>query len=296
MVFKVRDSSSAETQDGQKVADSILNYFSGFEAFQLPSPTCDKELLKNINDNKSQINPSFIRELDQFKRMLGNILTPKKSFNEGELVTGEGLAARVQLYVEALNSPGVIPNIQNAWETFVERKCFEAIRGAVNKYEDVMKSNLKNQRPCGNDELRKFHGTALEKGEGYFMTETVGISTSTTENYLNKLKELLNEKLESWKTRNDELTRGFCNSLLIQLKEKRLDPLLRRLQGKEAAKISFDEIIGGYNQIKEDYHNSAIGAKDVIAAVFYEFHLAVLEEQEQYLSLLRQLKDYDKEL
>ena len=86
----------------------------------------------------------------------------------------------------------------------------------------------------------------------------------------------MNEKLESWKTRNDELTRGFCNSLLIQLKEKRLDPLLRRLQGKEAAKISFDEIIGGYNQIKEDYHNSAIGAKDVIAAVFCEFHLVRL--------------------
>lgn len=80
----------------------------------------------------------------------------------------------------------------------------------------------------------------------------------------------------SWKTRNAELTREFCNSLLSQLKEKRLDPLLRRLQGKEAARISFDEIIGGYNQIKEDYHNSAIGAKDVIAAVFYEFHLVRL--------------------
>ena len=45
-----------------------------------------------------------------------------------------------------------------------------------------------SQRPCDNDELRKIHGTALEKGEGYFMTETVGISTSTTEKYLNKLK------------------------------------------------------------------------------------------------------------
>ena len=48
------------------------------------------ELLKKINDNKSQMNPSFFRGLDQFKRLLGNILTPKKSFNEGELVTGEG--------------------------------------------------------------------------------------------------------------------------------------------------------------------------------------------------------------
>ena len=36
--------------------------------------------------------------------------------------------------------------------------------------------------------------------------------------------------------------------------------------------MSFVEIIGGYSQIEEDYHNSAIGAKDVIASVFYEFH------------------------
>ena len=44
------------------------------------------------------------------------------------------------------------------------------------------------------------------------------------------------------------------------------------MQGKEAAKMSFEEVIAGYNKIKEDYHNSAIGAKDVIAAVFFKFH------------------------
>lgn len=68
------------------------------------------------------------------------------------------------------------------------------------------------------------------------------------------------------------MTREFCNSLLSQLKEKHLDPVLQQLQGKEAAKISFDDIIGGYNKIQEDYKNSAIGAKDVTAAVFAEFH------------------------
>ena len=98
------------------------------------------------------------------------------------------LAALVQLYVEAINSPGVIPNIQNAWEAFVERKCSKAITEAVKKYEEVMESNLKEERPCDNDELHKFHGTALKKSEGYFMTEMVGISTRTTEKYLNKLK------------------------------------------------------------------------------------------------------------
>ena len=32
----------------------------------------------------------FFQELDQFKSLLKSILTPKKSFNESELVSGEG--------------------------------------------------------------------------------------------------------------------------------------------------------------------------------------------------------------
>ena len=51
-----------------------------------------------------------------------------------------------------------------------------------------MKSNLREERPCDNDQLRKFHGTALDEGKGYFMTETVGFSTNSTEKHLNKLK------------------------------------------------------------------------------------------------------------
>lgn len=46
--------------------------------------------MKNINDNKDDINPLFFTGLEEFKRLLWNVLVPKKSFNDGELVTGEG--------------------------------------------------------------------------------------------------------------------------------------------------------------------------------------------------------------
>ena len=36
--------------------------------------------------------------------------------------------------------------------------------------------------------------------------------------------------------------------------------------------MSFHDIIQVYERIKEDFHNRATGAKDVHAAVFYEFH------------------------
>ncbi|CAH3164938.1 unnamed protein product [Porites lobata] len=94
---------------------------------------------------------------------------------------------------------------------------------------------------------------------------------------------LLDEKQISWITKNEKFTRKFCNSLLIQLKEKHLNPVRRRLERNEAAKISFHQIIGGYNQIQEDYHNSAKGAKDVITAVFTECCPALLKELEQSL-------------
>ncbi|PFX16733.1 hypothetical protein AWC38_SpisGene18973 [Stylophora pistillata] len=47
---------------------------------------------------------------------------------------------------------------------------------------------------------------------------------------------------------------------------------------------------------KDDYHKSAIAAKDEIEAVFFEFHPALMKEQEQYLSQLKLLKDYDESL
>ena len=108
--------------------------------------------------------------------------------SQNELSLFLGLAALVQLYVKAINCPDAIPNVQNAWDIFVEMKSCDAITEALKVYERVMESQLKGQLPCDNDELRKGHQMALEDSEGHFMAETVGISTNTTEQYLNKLK------------------------------------------------------------------------------------------------------------
>ena len=74
----------------QQVAESILRFFPGFEAFKLPPPSVSEEVMKNINRNKSQINSEFFSGIEKFKVLLKRTLTPKHSFNDGELVTGEG--------------------------------------------------------------------------------------------------------------------------------------------------------------------------------------------------------------
>lgn len=82
----------------------------------------------------------------------------------------------------------------------------------------------------------------------------------------------MGERFNLWQIKNATSTREFCNDLLIQLKQVHLDPVLQQLRGEGGAKLSFDDIIGRYNRIKDEYEKSAIGAKDVIAAVLYAFH------------------------
>lgn len=293
-VFK--DQGMEQADHTQQVAESILRFFPGFEAFKLPPPSVDEEVMKNINRNRSQINSEFFSEIEKFQVLLKSTLTPKRSFNDGELVTGQGLAALVELYVKAINTPGVIPNIQSAWDTFVTDKCSEATHAAMHVYNAIMQSKLSNQLPCDSEDIRKYHETALDQAIGQLEFETIGISSVTSEKYLNELMSLAERDYFRWQTENDQFTREACNALLKQLKKQHLDPILAQLHGKEGAKVMFDDIVAGYKKIEQDYKDRATGAKQICAAVFFEFHPELMTEMQQYLGVLKQLKDFDENL
>lgn len=89
--------------------------------------------------------------------------------------------------MEAINTPGVIPNVQTAWETFVVTKCSEAANAALKAYDFIMTSRLAGLLPCDNEEIRSSHEAALEQGIAQLQAETTGISAVTTEKYLKEL-------------------------------------------------------------------------------------------------------------
>lgn len=94
----------------------------------------------------------------------------------------------VTLYVEAINTPGNIPNVQSAWVEFVEAKCFDAKKLCQKTYDHRMRTLLENKMPCDNEEIRENHNIALEESQRQFMAETTGISTNTIEKHLRELK------------------------------------------------------------------------------------------------------------
>ncbi|XP_074617681.1 guanylate-binding protein 6-like isoform X1 [Acropora palmata] len=289
-----QDQKGSNDSSVQKVAESILRFFSGFEAFQLPPPSSDPKILENIAGNKSKLSPAFMSGVQKFKPLLKSVLITKQSFNDGDIVTGEGLAALVCLYVEAINSPGMIPNVQTAWETFVMTKCSEARQASFRLYKETMTAELSGKLPCDNDVIRQKHEMALQKGLALLDKETFGIAATTTEKYLKEMVTSCDEALQSWLLENETLTRQACDVLLKNLKKEHLDPVLHRLHGQGGAEVSFDDIIQGYERIKQDFEARATGAKDVCAAMFFDFHPTLMKEMQGNLRILKQLKDFDE--
>ena len=84
--------SGSQDDNADKVAESILSFFPGFDAFKLPPPSSDPEVVLNLNREEVQpdINKSFIKGVQEFKAALLSKLSPKRSFQDGEYVTGEG--------------------------------------------------------------------------------------------------------------------------------------------------------------------------------------------------------------
>lgn len=94
----------------------------------------------------------------------------------------------VQLYVDAINRPNVIPNVQSAWDTFVAVKCSDAKQAALVTYDALLTSQLTDELPCSNVRIRMRHSDAFDVCQEQFMAEMAGISTNTVERTVGELK------------------------------------------------------------------------------------------------------------
>ena len=68
------------------------------------------------------------------------------------------------------------------------------------------------------------------------------------------------------------MTKLACKNLLEELKQKHVDPVVKKLRGTDRTSWSFKGIDNGISRIEREYGNRAVGARKVRAEVFHEFH------------------------
>lgn len=91
-------------------------------------------------------------------------------------------------YIEAINSPDAIPNVQSVWDTIVKDIFDKAKKSALATYEAHLKPQLSGLLPCDNDWIRRCHNSALEQSQKKFMEHANGLSTHRVQRYLRELK------------------------------------------------------------------------------------------------------------
>lgn len=97
------------------------------------------------------------------------------------------LAVIVRHYVEALNTPGTVPNIQSAWDVFVTTKCTEAQASTFKFYSEKMTKHFDSKLPGDDDEITHRHDIALQEAQKKFGEKVYGIKATSVEKYLRAL-------------------------------------------------------------------------------------------------------------
>ena len=79
-----------------------------------------------------------------------------------------------------------MPNVQKAWQVFIQNKRSESSAAALKMYEETMVS-VQEVLPCTNNEVYQYHRKAWDQTLKVFKCEADGISAVNTDQYLKEV-------------------------------------------------------------------------------------------------------------
>ena len=116
------------------IARAIVTFFPSIECHTLPPPSSSQDIVRDIVNKADQLSPEFNSAVEELLAHIKSAIKPKKGYSRGS-VNGPIMASLVKEYVKAINSPGAIPTISNAWDTTVALYQQEIFQKLVKEYE-----------------------------------------------------------------------------------------------------------------------------------------------------------------
>ena len=162
------------------VAKSILTFFPSIECRTIPPPSDDPAVLQRIEENEHQLSPRFKDTVEKVIELLKANIKVKTGLTSDQIVTGPLLAHAMEEFVQALNDPGAVPNLENTWQVVILSKLENTVAELVNDYEEKMNELAVDRMPLGHD----------GSGQGGLPT-LMGIHRSLLESEVKKLEHKL---------------------------------------------------------------------------------------------------------
>ena len=155
---RVLASESGELTD---LGKSLVGLFPSLEYATIPLPSINPRVLRDLFNHQEKLSGRFNDKINIVTQQILQKLAPKKAVDGTTIVNGKALAALTGCYMEAVNKPGALPDLDQVWQTVVRLKLEEVSYKLVREYEremeEAFEGNLPMEEPANppNDTKRK---------------------------------------------------------------------------------------------------------------------------------------------
>ena len=262
---------ASESGQPTELGKFLCSLFPSLECHTLPRPTTNPTLMKNIVEEQVKLNPAFNRAVDKLIQQILLQVKPKKSTNGVSIVDGPALAALACEYVNAINTSGAIPNMEQGWQAILKCKLKEQAEKLVKEYRQEMEECLTGNLPMEERNLKRIHEQTLSRKRKSLQKEIYHLNplSSTSEGedpVLGQLEQAICQ------TNNEGQVIGgvlfqFTSQNYFRSKQKCEDVLREAIENSAIHKKCHEAFINSQpldinrqiQEIDEQYHKRAVG-------------------------------------
>ena len=146
-----------------ELGKSLCSLFSSLECHTLPIPSINPKVIQNIVEQQDKLKPAFNKAVDEIIQQILQQVTPKKAINGVSLVDGPALAALTRGYLDTINTPGAIPDLEQGWQAVIKWKLKEYSDKVVEEYRREMGDRLVDKLPLDERYLMYIHEQILSR-------------------------------------------------------------------------------------------------------------------------------------
>ena len=154
---------SAESGELTELGKSLVSLFPLLECAKLPIPSIKKGIICNIVERQGDLKPAFNEAVDALIQQILQQVTPKKAVDGTTTVNGKALAALAGEYVEAVNKPGSVPDLDQGWQAVVRLELKQCSDKLVREYQDEMERAVDGNLPMEERNLLRIHQQTLKR-------------------------------------------------------------------------------------------------------------------------------------
>jgi hypothetical protein len=264
------------------IRDNILKYFKDRECVTLPRPIDSEEELKNLKNIKLEfLKPNFKLEFLNLKSKIYKEAKPK-TFNNLK-IKGPGLAKLISEFLVSINN-GVVPNINNAWDSVV----FDDIKKFEEKALNLYKSGITGQDLSFIEKVRQSENLKVESISELDSVLLFNTEISNIESYKNAFessKNKLNSELSLLELKIFKEFTDSCKKTNINILKSSYKEIVNNMF-KNKYKISenkFNDLTTDLSDLINKYSLQQIGPASENSKIFVNFYNENLTEIIYYI-------------